>query len=213
MNNSTGPIQFLEMKNTTTYKMKIVFATNNENKIREIKALVPKSIKILSLSDIRCFEEIKETGKTISENALIKSNYIKNNYGYDCFSDDTGLEVSCLGGEPGVFSARYSGTPVDSKRNIDLILKKMELQIDRSAQFRTCISLIINKKKKLFEGIVKGEITSFPMGEMGFGYDPIFKSLGSKKTFAELSLNEKNNLSHRGIALKKLIKYLLKLNI
>ena len=201
------------MKIITTHKMILVFATNNQNKIKEIKNFIPKSIKLLSLKDIGCFEEIEETGETIAENALIKSSYIKKNYGYSCFSDDTGLEIYTLGGEPGVFSARYAGTPVNSKNNIDLVLKKMKSAKDRSAQFKTCISLVTDNTNKLFEGIVKGKIIDFPRGAGGFGYDSIFKPNISNKTFAELSLKEKNKISHRGIALKKLIKYLIKKNI
>lgn len=199
------------MKIITTHKMTLVFATNNQNKIKEIKTFIPKSIKLLSLKDIGCYEEIDETGQSIAENALIKSNYIKNNFGYSCFSDDTGLEIDILGGEPGVFSARYAGTPVDSKNNIDLVLKKMKLMKDRSAQFRTCISLVTENTKKLFEGVIRGEIIDCPKGIKGFGYDSIFKPNISNKTFAELSLSEKNKISHRGIALKKLIKYLIKI--
>ena len=201
------------MKIITTHKMTLVFATSNQNKIKEIKTFIPKFIKILSLQDIGCFEEIEETGKTISENAFIKSSYIKNNYGYNCFSDDSGLEIDKLGGEPGIFSARYAGIPVDSNKNIDLILKKMKSIINRSAQFRTCISLITENKSQLFEGVVKGEIIDSPRGSAGFGYDSIFKPDNLNKTFAELSLKKKNEISHRGIALKKLIKYLIKLNI
>jgi len=201
------------MKNINTHKMTFVFATNNQNKIREIKTFIPKSIKILSLHDIGCFEEIKEAGKTISENALIKSKYVKINYGYNCFSDDTGLEIDYLNGEPGVFSARYAGKPINSEKNIDLVLKKMKSQINRSARFRTCISLILGNNHKIFEGIVKGKILNSRKGSGGFGYDSIFKPNVSDKTFAELSVKEKNKISHRGIALKKLINYLIKLNL
>lgn len=193
--------------------MTLVFATNNQNKINEIKTFIPKSIRILSLNDIGCFEEIKETGKTISENALIKSKHVKINYGYNCFSDDTGLEIDCLNGEPGVFSSRYAGKPTNSKKNIDLVLKKMRTEINRSGQFRTCISLILDNNHKLFEGIVKGQILNLPIGRGGFGYDSIFKPNVSDKTFAELSVKEKNQISHRGIALKKLLNYLIKLNL
>jgi len=193
--------------------MTFVFATNNQNKIKEIKAFIPKSIKILSLYDIGCFEEIEETGNTISENAFIKSKYVKINYGYNCFSDDTGLEIDYLNGEPGVFSARYAGKPINSEKNIDLVLKKMKSQINRFAQFRTCISLILDNNHQLFEGILKGEILNSRKGDGGFGYDSIFKPNFSDKTFAELSIKGKNEISHRGIALKGLINYLIKLNL
>ena len=199
------------MKNIITNKTTLVFATTNKNKIREIKSFLPNSIKILSLSDIGCENKIEETGKTISENALIKSKYIKNNYGYNCFSDDTGLEINQLNGEPGVFSARYAGENSSSIDNINLILKKMKSINDRSAYFKTCISLIIDSDYKLFKGTVKGEITSSSIGEQGFGYDSIFKPYNSNKTFAQLSLIKKNEISHRGIALKKLTNYLIKI--
>jgi len=193
--------------------MTLVFATNNENKIKEIKTFIPKSIKLLSLNDIGCFEKIEENGKTIPENALIKSRYIKNKYGYNCFSDDTGLEIDKLNGEPGIFSARYAGIPVNSDKNIDLVLKKMKHQTDRSAQFKTFISLNLDNNNELFQGIVMGQIMKFPKGKNGFGYDSIFIPNGSNKTFAELSLIKKNEISHRGIALKKLINYLIKLKL
>tara|TARA_B100000767_G_C19640449_1_gene482316 strand:+ start:312 stop:926 length:615 start_codon:yes stop_codon:yes gene_type:complete len=198
------------MKTIITHKLTLVFATNNQNKIKEVKTFIPKSIKLLSLKDIECNEEIEETGLTIAENALIKSSYIKNNYGYSSFSDDTGLEIDSLNGDPGVFSARYAGTPINSKNNIDLVLKKMKLVQERSAQFRTCISLVTENTNKLFEGVVRGKILEYPKGTNGFGYDSIFKPNFSNKTFAEFSLKEKNEIGHRGIALKKLINYLIK---
>jgi XTP/dITP diphosphohydrolase len=138
--------------------MTLVFATTNKNKIQEIKDFIPKSLKILSLQDIGCNYEIEENGKSISENAWIKSSYIKTNYGYDCFADDTGLEVQALGGEPGVYSARYSEIQKSSKNNIDLLLANMKNKIDRTAKFKTCISLIIENKNTMFEGGVGGEI-------------------------------------------------------
>ena len=193
--------------------MNIVFATGNKNKIKEIKNLIPKTIKILSLTDIGCDKEIRETGSTISENAIIKSNYIKKNYGYDCFSDDTGLEIDKLDGKPGVFSARYAGKYSNSAKNIELVLKNMKSINDRSAQFRTCISLCLGNENYLFEGIVKGTITSEPRGNKGFGYDSIFKPNLSNKTFAEYTLSEKNKISHRSIALKKLINHLINVNL
>ncbi|MBN09320.1 MAG: non-canonical purine NTP pyrophosphatase, RdgB/HAM1 family [Flavobacteriaceae bacterium] len=187
--------------------MKIVFATHNQNKIKEVKLLLSNNIKILSLNDINCNELINETGNSLVENAWIKSNYVKTKYGYDCFSDDTGLEIESLGGEPGVKSARYSGIYSTDKKNIDLVLKLMKNKTNRNAQFRTCIALIINDNKELFEGIVKGKIIHQRKGKNGFGYDSIFIPNGLKKTFAEMDLSEKNKISHRGIALKKLSNY------
>tara|TARA_B110000003_G_C16448317_1_gene456867 strand:- start:84 stop:689 length:606 start_codon:yes stop_codon:yes gene_type:complete len=196
-----------------TNKMTLVFATTNKNKIKEIQDFIPKSLKILSLHDIGCNYEIEENGKSIAENARIKSSYIKTNYGYDCFADDTGLEVKALGGEPGVYSARYGGKQKSSKKNIDLLLANMKNKIDRTAKFKTCISLITKNENIMFEGIVKGEIIDFPRGKKGFGYDSVFKPDNLNKTFAEISLFEKNKISHRGIAFKKLIKHLITLYI
>lgn len=188
--------------------MKIVFATCNENKAKEIKALLPKHIEILSLNDIGCSEEIEETEATIEGNAVLKAKYIKENYNYDCFADDTGLEVKSLDGAPGVFSARYAGEEKDANANMDKLLKELASHTNREAQFKTVIALTLNNETYTFEGIATGEITKEKHGNQGFGYDPIFLPTGYKNTFAELSFEEKNKISHRGLAIQKLIKFL-----
>jgi XTP/dITP diphosphohydrolase len=190
------------------YPMEIVFASNNKNKIQEIQQMLPPEIKILSLESIGCFEEIPETSKTIKENAIQKANYVLQNYGYDCFADDTGLEIEILNGAPGVFSARYAGNQRNADDNMNMVLQNLENATNRNAQFKTVICLNLNGKQHLFEGIAKGEIISQKTGNGGFGYDPIFKPLGYTKTFAELSIEIKNVISHRGIATQKLIDFL-----
>ncbi len=188
--------------------MQLVFATNNLNKLKEVQALVPKHIKLLSLADILCIEDIPETQPTIIGNAIQKAEYIKTNYGYDCFADDTGLEVEALNGEPGVFSARYAGPQRNAEDNINKILTELETKDNRTAQFKTVIALHLNGKLKTFTGLCKGEITTEKHGEKGFGYDPIFKAKGYDKTFAEITLEEKNTIGHRGKAVRLLIDYL-----
>ncbi len=188
--------------------IKLVFATNNENKIKEINALLTNSIKLLSLKDIGCHEDIPETADTIEGNAILKAEYVYKKYGYNCFADDTGLEIKSLYGEPGVFSARYAGEEKNADKNMDKVLQKLALYTDRTAQFKTVVALMINGEITTFEGIVEGEITSKKNGEDGFGYDPIFKPNGFKITFAEMPLSEKNKISHRGRAVKKLIDFL-----
>lgn len=188
--------------------MKLVFGTNNVNKILEIQKILPKSIQVLSLESIGCFIEIPETGETIEENAAIKANYIKNNYGYDCFADDTGLEVEALHGAPGVFSARYAGPQRNDEENIDKLLKTLENEPNRKAHFKTVIALNINDKQYLFTGIAKGEITLKRSGFGGFGYDSVFRPENLKETFAEISMEEKNKISHRGKATQELIRFL-----
>ena len=188
--------------------MKLVFATNNPNKLLEIKSLVPANIDILSLKDINCFDEIPETYPTLEENALQKANYIYKNYGYDCFSDDTGLEIDVLFGKPGVYSSRYAGENCNSDDNIDKVLNKLLLEKNRSACFRTVIALIVSGKKTLFNGICHGSITNKRQGLKGFGYDPIFIPEGFNKTFANMNQMEKGRISHRGKAIKQLIKFL-----
>ncbi len=189
-------------------EMKIVFATNNKNKVKEIKALLPKDIEILSLKDIGCTEEIEETEDTIEGNAKLKADYITKNYGYDCFADDTGLEVDALNGAPGVMSARYAGEDVTYEDNVQKMLKEMKGITNRASQFRTAIALNLKGKQYLFEGICKGEILEYKKGEKGFGYDPIFQPVGFDRSFAEMSLEEKGKISHRGLAIKKLIDFL-----
>lgn len=188
--------------------MKLVFASNNKNKIQEIQSLLPKSINIVSLEDINCLEEIPETTDTIEGNAILKANYITEKYGFDCFADDTGLEVEALNGAPGVFSARYAGEPSDANANMQKLLAALENKTNRNAQFKTVITLNLNGEQYLFTGIAKGKITTEKSGNEGFGYDPIFQPLGFKETFAELSLEQKNQISHRGKATKKLIDFL-----
>ena len=188
--------------------MKIVFATNNLNKLSEIKSLVPNSIEILSLNDISCNEELPETNPTIEENAIQKARYIFDNYGFNCFADDTGLEINVLGGEPGVYSARYAGEDCNAEDNIKKVLHNMQEEEDRGAVFRTVIALIINGKVTLFEGQCSGIITKTRIGMEGFGYDPIFMPKGFTKTFAEMAKNEKGLISHRGKAVKNLVRFL-----
>lgn len=188
--------------------MQLVFATNNHNKLKEVQALVPKHIKLLSLADILCIEDVPETQSTIEGNAIQKTEYIKANYGYDCFADDTGLEVEALNGEPGVFSARYAGPQRNAEANMSKLLSELDNKTTRRAQFKTVIALHLNGKLETFTGICKGEITRERQGEKGFGYDPIFKAEGYDKTFAEISLEEKNKIGHRGKAVQQLIQFL-----
>lgn len=188
--------------------MKLVFATHNENKLREIRAILPKHLEIVSLSDINCHEEIPETAQTIEENAIQKVEYIQQHYGLNCFADDTGLEVNALGGAPGVYSARYAGNAKDAAANIDKVLQSMEGIENRTARFKTAIALSFNGNQNLFLGICEGEIVKIPRGNKGFGYDPIFQPLGFSETFAEMSLSLKSEIGHRGKAMNELIDYL-----
>ena len=187
--------------------IEIVFATNNPNKLYEVQAQLPKRIKLISLKDIECNEEIPETQNTIEGNAIQKANYVKNKYNLDCFAEDTGLEVEILNGEPGVYSARYAGPEKNAKDNIQKLLFKLKDKANRKAQFKTVIAMHFKGKLITFQGICKGEITENVMGSEGFGYDPIFKPLGNSKTFAQLSLNEKNKIGHRGRAVTQLIDF------
>lgn len=188
--------------------MKLVFASNNLNKIAEIKQMLPKEIELLSLEDIGCTEDIPETADTIEGNAILKANYITEKYGFSCFADDTGLEVDALNGEPGVFSARYAGEQKNANDNMNKLLENLKNKSNRKAQFKTIIALNINEKQFLFEGIIKGDIISEKRGTKGFGYDPIFVPEGFTSTFAEMEMSEKAKLSHRGIATRKLISFL-----
>ncbi len=189
--------------------MQLVFATNNKNKLTEVKLMLKElPIELLSLEDINCLEDIPETTDTIEGNALQKANYIFEKYGYNCFADDTGLEIEALNGEPGVFSARYAGDAKDSNANMKKVLEKLSGNNNRKAQFKTVFALIIEGKETLFQGIVKGEILEKVTGTSGFGYDPIFKSDGCSLSFAEITIDEKNKISHRALATKKLIEYL-----
>lgn len=188
--------------------MKIIFATHNPNKLREIQEMIGNSYQVLGLNDIDCHEEIPETAETLEGNALIKSSYVYDHFNMNCFSDDTGLEVASLDGAPGVYSARYAGEACKAEDNMQKLLEELQDVENRDAQFRTVISLIIDGKKYFFEGVVKGEITTQKSGQDGFGYDPIFQPKGFNKTFSEMSSTEKNEISHRGIAVRKLIDFL-----
>lgn len=188
-------------------KVKLVFATHNQHKLEEVQALL-SNFEVISLTDIECFEPIPETSDTLEGNAQLKANYITEKFGLNCFADDTGLEVDALNGAPGVFSARYAGKDNDSEKNMDKLLGELKNQPNRKAQFRTAIALNIHEEQLLFEGTCNGVILHKKQGEHGFGYDPIFKPMGSKKSFAEMTLAEKNVISHRGIGIHKLISYL-----
>lgn len=187
--------------------IEIVFATNNPNKLKEVQAQLPKGIQLVSLKALGCTEDIPETQNTIEGNALQKANYIKSKYNRDCFADDTGLEVDALNGAPGVHSARYAGPEKKAENNIKKLLKTLENEPNRAAQFKTVIALHYKGKLIQFEGVCRGEITHAQKGSGGFGYDPIFKPLGKEKTFAELTLEEKNTIGHRGIAVARLIEF------
>ncbi len=188
--------------------MKLVFATNNRHKLDEVRAIVGDRVEVLSLNDIGCHDEIPETADTLQGNALIKARYIYDKYGLNCFADDTGLEVEALGGEPGVYSARYAGEECSSEANMQKLLHNLTGKSNRNAQFRTVIALIINGEEKLFNGIVKGSITEEKRGDSGFGYDPIFIPEGFSESFAQMSSEQKNSISHRYRATEQLSNYL-----
>ena len=188
--------------------MKIVFATNNPNKLKEIQALMPVGIEILSLKEIGCTEDIPETGTTLEANAFQKAHYLKENYGYDCFADDTGLEVEALNGAPGVYSARYAGPERSAEANMAKILEELKGKENRKAQFRTAIALILNGEEQLFEGMVEGHISEAKQGDEGFGYDPIFLPENDQRSFAQMTMDEKGAISHRGRAVRKLVDFL-----
>ncbi|WP_448105508.1 RdgB/HAM1 family non-canonical purine NTP pyrophosphatase [Pedobacter panaciterrae] len=185
----------------------LVFATNNKHKTEEIGKLLVNQYKVLNLKDIGCDVDIPETGNSFAENAELKSSYVTDNFKLNCFADDSGLEIAALDNEPGIYSARYSGVR-DDLENLNLVLKKMEGKTNRKAHFKTVISLNQNNKNYLFEGVVYGNITQTPIGDEGFGYDPIFMPIGYDRTFAQMSMTEKNEISHRAIAMKKLIAFL-----
>ena len=188
--------------------MKLVFATNNKHKLDEIRAILGNKIELLSLNDINCHDDIPETADTLQGNALIKAKYIYDKFRMNCFADDTGLEVDSLDGEPGVYSARYAGEECNPEANMNKLLNNLTGKTDRSAQFRTVIALIIEGEEKLFEGYVKGNISCEKMGDAGFGYDPIFVPEGYSESFAQMSSDMKNSISHRYRATEKLCKYL-----
>ena len=187
---------------------KLVFATNNDHKLRELKQILSSEFELLSLNEIGCTDDIPETGTTLEANASQKSFYIWNKYGVNCFADDTGLEIEALGNEPGVYSARYAGEGRDASDNMLKVLEKMKYETNRNARFRCVISLVINGEEKQFEGIVEGEILTEKHGVAGFGYDPIFMANGFNQSFAEMSADDKNKISHRGRAVMKLVEYL-----
>ena len=189
-------------------KIKIVFATNNKNKLSEIKDLISDNIEILSLEDINCFDDLPENQLTLEGNALEKANYIFLKYGYNCFADDTGLEIDALNNEPGVFSARYAGPKCLAEDNINKVLSKLKVCSNRKAKFRTVIALIIDGEENLFSGECHGEIIRAQIGDDGFGYDPIFLPQDSELTFAQMDKFEKGLISHRGISVRKLIEFL-----
>lgn len=188
--------------------MKLVFATSNQNKASEVASMLPDHFEILTLKDIGQLEEVPETCPTIQGNAIQKSTFIFEKFETSCFADDTGLEITALNGEPGVFSARYAGEQRKDQDNMALVLEKLQTESDRSAQFRTVISLNINDIQLTFEGIVKGTILKDGRGTNGFGYDPIFEPENCGKSFAEMNMNEKNSYSHRARAFAKMIEYL-----
>ena len=191
--------------------MKLVFATNNLNKLKEVQEILSDSIEVLSLKDIGCFEDVEETEATLEGNARLKADHITKNYGYHCFADDTGLEVDALDGKPGVYSARYGGEHGNSEKNMQKLLKELQGKATRKAQFRTAVALNLENKQYLFEGICEGEILEKKTGTGGFGYDPIFKPTEASASFAEMNSEEKNKISHRGIAIQKLVDFLLNL--
>jgi len=188
-------------------KMKLVFATNNKNKLKEVRAMLP-NFEVVGLAEIGITEDIEETAKTLEGNAAIKANYVTKKLGLDCFADDTGLEVKALNNAPGVYSARYSGEHHNSEANMQKLLSELQNKTNRNAQFRTAVVLNLNSKQYVFEGICKGEILKEKKGNEGFGYDPIFKPDGFNSSFAEMSMKEKSEISHRGKAIQNLITFL-----
>lgn len=188
--------------------MKLVFATNNRHKLEEITRMLEGKYEIISLEEIGCREEIPEDYETLQENALEKARYVKEHYGYDCFADDTGLEIEALGNRPGVYSARYAGPAKNSEDNMHKVLGEMKGEENRKARFRTVIALLLDGEEHFFEGIVKGKILEGQQGEIGFGYDPIFCPEGYQQSFAEMPMDQKNQISHRGQAVRKLAEFL-----
>lgn len=186
----------------------LVFASNNANKIKEIQQLVPPQIQILSLKDIGCDVDIPETADTIEGNAILKADYVTKHYGYACFADDSGLEIDALNGAPGVYSARYAGSQRNDDDNMNKVLEKLQNETNRKANFKTVIALNMNGEQHLFTGIINGEIIHEKRGTNGFGYDPVFVADGYQKTFAELTMEEKSTISHRGKAVKQLVSFL-----
>ena len=193
-------------------KKKLVFATNNSHKLQEVSKILGDNLELVNLHDINCQEDIPETADTLEGNALLKARYIKEHYGFDCFADDTGLEVEALNNAPGVYSARYAGPGHDAQANMQKLLCEMEGKENRKARFRTVIALILDGKEYLFDGIINGVITAEKKGESGFGYDPIFMPDGYTQTFTELGDDIKNTISHRALAVHKLAEFLSSLS-
>ena len=208
------PIEFarnvatIEGNKLLMYSVELVFATNNNHKLNEVRAITGTRFSIISLKELGCFDEIPETGDTLIENALQKAQYIHNKFHCNCFADDTGLEIESLNGRPGVYSARYAGEHCSFKDNIKKVLSELKGITNRKACFITVIALIIDEKKYFFEGRIEGKIIETERGTNGFGYDPVFKPLGYDKTFAEMTEDEKNNISHRALATKQLNDFL-----
>lgn len=190
--------------------MDICFATNNVKKIEEIRHLMEPDFRVKSLAEIGCHEELPETGSTLEENSLQKAQYVWDHYNIACFADDTGLETEALNGEPGVYSARYAGPERNNEANIRLLLEKLKGEENRRARFKTVITWVSKEETQQFEGVVEGHILYSPQGEKGFGYDPVFMPEGENRSFAEMSIQEKNNISHRGRALEKFIRFIRK---
>ena len=202
----------MPLKTKNYNQMKLVFATNNPHKLKELQQILGGQIQLLSLAEISCQEEIPETKETLEGNAAEKSFFIYNKYGYNCFADDTGLEIEALNGAPGVYSARYAGEEKDAVANMKKVLDQLKEIKNRKARFRTVISLVIDGNEEQFEGVVDGDILKAKQGEEGFGYDPIFQPEGCSQSFAEMDAKQKNNISHRGRAVQKLANYLKTLN-
>ena len=193
--------------------MELIIASQNQNKLVEFKKILGDKINLFSLSDIGLNQEIPENEKTIKKNAMFKAKFVNTQTGKNVFADDTGLEIDSLNGEPGVYSARYSGVDRNSDKNIELVLRKLKNKANRNSRFKTIISLIIDGKSVNFEGVVEGKITEEKRGNNGFGYDPIFQPNGYASTFGEMSLKEKNKISHRSIAINKMVQYLKENNL
>jgi XTP/dITP diphosphohydrolase len=188
--------------------MQLVFASSNKNKIKEIRELMPPAINLVRLQDLGVEQDIPETAGTIEGNALLKAAFVSRSYMVNCFADDSGLEVEALNGSPGVYSARYAGEPANDLNNVEKLLRNMKGKTDRRARFKTVIALIMDEKEYCFEGIINGTISEYPRGNNGFGYDPVFIPTGYAKTFAEMDFSEKNKISHRAIAIQKLLAFL-----
>jgi len=193
--------------------MELVFATNNQHKLRELQQILGQQFKLLCLNDINCQEDIPEESPTIEENSMDKAVYVYEKYAINCFADDTGLEVESLDGRPGVISARYAGEEKNMDNNIAKVLEELENKENKKARFKTVISLILDGKKYQFEGIINGQIIKEKRGIGGFGYDPVFVPDGYNTTFAEMSANDKNKISHRGLAVQKLVEFLKSLQL